>query len=181
MNLEEAKKLFDENVKSKEIRDHCLEVSKIMRFLAEVEGEDVEKWEIVGLLHDLDYDDEKYKILEKHTQKTVEILKDKVEEDVIKCILSHNEEQTRVKRESKMDYSLSASDNVSGLIYAYGLMRGGISGMTAGKLKKKMKEKAFAAAVRRDLIYDVSKVIELDKFLEVSIKAMESISGEISL
>jgi predicted hydrolase (HD superfamily) len=87
-----------------------------------------------------------------------------------------------VKRESKLEYCLSAADNISGLIYAYALMRKGLIGMEAKGLKKKIKDKAFAAAVRRDLILDIEKTgLPIDKFLEISIVAMQGIAGEIGL
>lgn len=181
MNFEEANQLLKEYVHKPEIIMHCLEVSTIMRFLARELGEDEEKWAIAGLLHDLDY--ELFSNLEEHAQKTAEILKQKgkeFDEEIIHAILSHNEEHTKIKRESNFDYALASSDNVSGMIFAYGLMRKSLEGMETKSLKKKMKEKSFASTVRRDLIYDIEKAgITLDKFLEIAIKAMQSIAGEI--
>lgn len=180
MNFEEAQKLLKEYVHKPEIIMHCLEVSTIMRFLASELGEDEEKWAIAGLLHDLDY--ELFSSLEEHARKGAEIIKqnDKnIPDEIIHAILSHNEEHTKIIRESKFDFALAASDNISGMIFAYGLMRKSLGGMEAKSLKKKMKEKSFAATVRRDLIYDIEKVIPLDNFLEIAIKAMQSIAGEI--
>lgn len=183
MNIEQARKLFNEYVKSDKVRIHCREVEVIMRALAQEFGESEEvqeKWAIAGLLHDMDCDI----ILEVKNQggKVVEILREKTDclEDICHAILSHNEENTGVKRESKFDYVLSAADNISGLIYAYGLVRHGLEGMQVKGLKKRLKEKDFAASVRRDLIYDIEKAgIELNKFLEISIKAMQEIKGEL--
>lgn len=180
MNFQDSQKLLKEYVHKPEIILHCLEVSTIMRFLARDLGEDEEKWAIAGLLHDLDY--ESFSSLEEHARKGTEIIKQKEKDfdgEIIHAILSHNEEHTKVMRESKLDFALAASDNISGMIFAYGLMRKSLEGMEAKSLKKKMKEKSFAATVRRDLIYDIEKFIPLDKFLEIAIKAMQSISGEM--
>lgn len=178
MNFGEAKKLLKEYVKKEEIRLHCLEVSTIMRYLAPEFKEDEEKWAIAGLLHDLDY--ELFSNLDEHAKKTAQILREKdISEDIIQAILSHNEEYTHVKRENLFEYCLSASDNISGMIFAYGLMRKSLNGMEVNNLKKKMKEKSFAATVRRDLIYDIEKFMSLNKFLEISIKAMQSIAKDI--
>lgn len=181
MDFQEAQRLLEEYVHKPEILLHCLEVSTIMRFLARELGEDEEKWAIAGLLHDIDY--ESFSGLEEHAKKGVEIIKQGekgISEDILHAILSHNEEYTKIIRESKFDFALAASDNISGMIFAYGLMRKGLSGMEAKSLKKKMKEKSFAATVRRDLIYDIDRSgINLDKFLEIAIKAMQSIAKDI--
>ncbi len=173
------KELFEQYVKSPEIRMHCIEVAAIMRFLAREFNEDEEKWHTIGLLHDLDFDFEKD--LLKHGLKTAEILRQEgYPENTIHAILSHNEGGLGVKRESNADFCLSAADNVSGLIYSYGLMKKTLEGMEVSGLKKKYKAKAFAAAVRRDLIAGIEKTgMTMDKFFEVSIKAMQSISKEI--
>jgi len=179
MSIEKAKLLFEKYVTSSELKLHCKEVSTIMKFLAKDFGEDAEKWEICGLLHDLDFDFEKRPA--EHGKKTAEILKQNgYPADIVYAILSHNEDNLGVKRKSKMDFALSAADNVSGLIYAYALLRKSIEGIEPAKIRKRMKEKAFAAAVSREKISDIEKAgISLDKFIEVSIKAMQSIAKEI--
>ena len=182
MDLEEARRLFDEYVKSEKVRLHCREVEEVMRGLAHELGEDEEKWAIAGLMHDMDCDIEPD--IKNQARKAVEILKEKTDcpEDVCQAILSHNEENLGIKRESKMDYALSAADNVSGMIYAYALMRGSIEGMKPKGVKKKLKDKGFAANVRRELIYDIEKAgMELSRFLEISIKALQGIKQELGL
>ncbi len=177
--MKSSRELFMEHIKSRELSMHCIEVSAIMRFLAKELGENEEEWASIGMLHDLDFETEKD--LATHGRKTAEILKAEGYPDgFVRAMLSHNEEGTGVKRENKIDYCLSAADNVSGLIYAYALMRKGLEGMEVKGLKKKIKDKAFAAAVRRDLILDIEKAgMPLNKFLEISIKAMQSIAKEI--
>ena len=176
---DKTQELFADYVKTQQLKRHCLEVSTIMKFLAqELATEEEDKYQTTGLLHDLDF--EEYPDLETHGKITAQRLKPLgYHDDMIHAILSHNEKGTNVKRETKMDYCLSAADNISGLIYAYALMRGSLKDMKIKGLKKKMKDKTFAANVQRDLIYDIEKIIPLDNFLEISIKAMQSIAEEI--
>jgi putative nucleotidyltransferase with HDIG domain len=182
MDFQEARKLFDEHVKSEKVRMHCREVEVVMRGLAKELGEDEEKWAMAGLLHDMDCDIEPD--IKNQARRAVEILNERTDcpPDVCQAILSHNESNLGVKRESKLDFALSAADNISGMIYAYALMRGTIEGMKPKGLKKKLKDKGFAAAVRRDLIYDIDKAgMELPAFLEIAIKAVQGIKKEIGL
>lgn len=171
--------LFGEHVKSDKIRLHCLEVATIMRALAKELGEDEEKWAAAGLAHDMDC--ELTPGIHEQGRRASELMRENgFSDDVCHAILAHNEENLGVKRESRFDYALSAADNVSGMIFAYGLMRHSLDGMDAAGLKKKMKDKRFAETVRRDLITDIEKAgMPFDKFLEVSIKAMQSIAKEI--
>ena len=180
--IEDAQKLLEENVKDEKIKLHCLEVSTIAKAVAKELNEDEEKWKIAGLTHDMDCEMEPD--IHKQALKAADIMKKNgFSEDICHAILTHNKENLGVKRESTFDYGLSACDNISGLIYAYALMRNKeVTGMTASKLKKKLKNKDFAAAVRRNLIYDINKTgLELDKFLEIAIQAMVSIAPEIGL
>ncbi|MCX6709152.1 MAG: HDIG domain-containing protein [Candidatus Woesearchaeota archaeon] len=176
----DVKGLFEENIRTDNIRLHCIEVEAVMAELAKEFGGD-DGWSVAGLLHDLDF--EEVKDLENHGKKTVEILKKEgFPEDVVRAVASHNEAGTGVKRESKMDFALAAADNISGLIFAYALMRKTIVGMDVAGLKKRLKDKRFAANCNRDKIFDIEKAgIPLDKFLEVSIKAMQGIAGKIGL
>lgn len=180
-SLNDAKQLLHKTVKDEKIRLHCLEVSTIMHETAKAVDEDVEKWSITGLVHDIDFQD--LENIEEHGKAAAEILRQNgYSEEIITAVMSHNSEHTGIMRQAKMDYALSAADNVSGLIYAYALMKGGtIAGMDATGLKKKMKDKRFAANVRRDLITDVSVIMPLESFLETAIRAMQSIAKEIGL
>ncbi len=137
--IEKANELFKEYVKTDNLKMHSKEVAIIMKGLAKKLGEDEDKWYYTGLLHDLDY--EEIKDLKTHGLKTGEILKENgFPEDMVNAILRHNEENGN-KRENLYDYCLSAADNISGLIYAYGLMRKTLKGMEVKGLKKKMKDK----------------------------------------
>jgi|SRR3989344_1945151 len=177
MDIEKARQIFEQIVRTENIKKHCFEVSVIMKALAIELGENGGSWEIAGMMHDCDCD---LVGIEQQGNKAAEILKEQgCEEDIYHAIQAHNEENTKVKRESKMDIALSACDNISGLIFSYGLMRKSLDGMDVKGLKGKFKNKAFAATIRRDLIQDIEKIIPLDRFFEISIKAMQSISKEI--
>jgi len=178
--IEKARKLFSEKITSDTVKMHCTEVESVMKELAIEMKEDEEKWALAGLMHDADCDIEHD--VKNQGKKAVEMLREIgfSDEDVLHAILAHNEENTGVNRQSKFDYALSAADNVSGLIYAYALMRKSIKDMDVSGLKKKFKDKRFAATVRRDLIKDIEKTgISLDKFLEISIRAMQKIADKI--
>ncbi|MBR9706499.1 HDIG domain-containing protein [Candidatus Pacearchaeota archaeon] len=182
--FDKADELFKDHVTKPELKMHCIEVEVIMRELAKELGKNEEEWAIAGRLHDLDYEgldwtNEQAK--RDHGRLTAHRLKKfNFPQEILHAIQAHNEENTLIKRENTFDYCLSAADNISGLIYAYALMRGGLQDMTIKGLKKKMKDRTFAANVRRDLITDIEKAdIELSKFLELAIKAMQKISEKI--
>ena len=175
--IEKANSLFNEYVKSENLIKHSKEVAAIMRGLAKKLNEDEDKWYYTGLLHDLDY--EEIKDLKTHGLKTGKILKENgFPDDMVNAILRHNKDNGN-RRENLYDYCLSAADNISGLIYAYGLMRKSLAGMEVKGLKKKMKDKRFAENVRRDLIRDIEKYMPLNDFLSIAIESMQSIAKDI--
>lgn len=167
---------------------HYLESEAIMKALAEKLGEDVGYWGMLGLLHDVDWaltrDDWK-----EHCSKAEEILKEKgFDEEFIQIIQSHGYNYPEIpkfadkKREKKIEHALAASETLTGLIYAYALMRGAITGMEVKGLKKKFKDKRFAENCNRDIIREIELVgIELDEFFEISIKAIQEIRKDIGL
>lgn len=155
MEIQEAKELLCEWVTSESLRGHCESVAKSMNFLAKkylgsgiLSQEDVEKWTIAGLLHDFDY--EKYPTLDQHPYRGVEYLRTLgVDESILSAIMGHSHE-TGVKRESLMAKALFAVDELSGFVVAVAKVRpGGFEGMEVSSVKKKLKDKAFAAAVSR--------------------------------
>ncbi len=184
----EAKELFDKYLQTEYLRFHSRESEVIMRALAKKIGEDEELWGITGLLHDLDLDliDGDYR---KHGFKTVDILFDEGYNLPIidSAIISHVEgiEGNKVKRETKLDFCLSASENLTGLISAYVLMRPDkkIAGLKAKSITKKFNSKSFAAKVNRDFINDITKVTDLERseFFQLAIDAMSEISDEINM
>ena len=172
MNLDEANALLNEWVPNEKLQLHMRQVAANMKAWAiEKENEDEQtalKWELAGLLHDADW--EKYP--DDHCRVIIEELeKRNIDPEVIRCIASHGPRVFGVDPESKMDKMIYAIDELSGLIHAYSLMRPeGYAGMEVKGVKKRLKEKGFAAGVNREDITDaISKIDctleELIKFL----------------
>lgn len=168
--------------------NHYLESEAIMRGLARKLGEDVEYWGMLGLMHDVDWSLTKNNLRE-HCVRCEEILTELgFDEEFIQTIQSHAygmdiipslKDKVRTK---KVEHALTAAETLTGLIYAYALMRGGITGMKVKGLKKKFKDKVFAAGCDRDLIREIEKAgLELDEFFAVGIEAVASIKDEIGL
>ena len=128
------------------------------------------KWELAGLLHDADWD----QWPDQHCKKIIEELESRsVDPEVIRAIASHGPRHFGVDPETRMDHMLYAFDELSGLIHAYSLMRPeGYSGMEVKGVKKRLKEKSFAANVNREEIYDAIERagLNLDEFIEFIIK-----------
>ncbi|GIW60543.1 MAG: HDIG domain-containing protein [Patescibacteria group bacterium] len=180
MKISQAKELLYKWVQSESLRGHCESVAKSMRGLAEFyvtqgEAENVENWVVTGLLHDFDY--EKYPSLTEHPYKGVEYLRSiGVDEEILKAILGHSHE-TGVKRVSLMAKALFAVDELSGFVVAIAKVRpGGFEGMEVSSVKKKLKDKAFAAAVsREDIRLGAEELgLELEKIIDLVIEAQRS-------
>ena len=146
---EEAWKLLNEYNKSDALLKHGLAVEGVMRHFAEINGEDTEKWGVIGLLHDLDY--EMYP--EKHCVKTAEIMRENdIDEDYIHAVCSHGWGLCcDVEPVEKMEKVLYTIDELTGLINAACLMRPSKSvlDIEVKSVKKKFKSSGFAAGVNR--------------------------------
>ncbi len=186
---EEAISLLKSMSQTEQDMRHYLESEAIMKALAEKLGEDIEYWGLLGLLHDVDWALTKNNVME-HCIKAVEILKGKgFSDEFIKTVQSHGynyEEIPALKnkeRKEKVEHALASAETVTGLIYAYALMRGKkISDMKVKGLKKKFKDKSFAANCNREVIKEIEKVgLSLDEFFQLSIEAMKKIKEEIGL
>ena len=169
--------------------NHYLETEAIMRALAEKFGEDVEYWGMLGLLHDVDWSLTKNDWRE-HCIKAAEILKAKGFDDAfIENMQSHGYGHDEIpslkdkKRSSRIQYSLTAAETLTGIIYAYALMKGKkISDMEAKGLKKKFNDKRFAANCNRELVKDIELAgLLMDDFFALSIEAIKGIKDQIGL
>jgi len=183
MDRSEAIKIVREFVKNENLINHMLSVEAAMRFYANKFEQDQEEWGNVGLLHDFDW--EIHPTLEEHPQAGVPILREKgVPEHWIKAILSHAE-HTNVPRKTKMEKALFACDEITGLITAVALVRPSKSlyDLEVKSIKKKWKDKAFAAGANRDEIEAAAKEFGIDLWEHVSnvILAMRSIAPQLSL
>ncbi|HSN10113.1 MAG TPA: HD domain-containing protein [Hanamia sp.] len=156
LSKEKAYSLLNEWVLNDKLRLHMLQVAHLMKCWAdEKEGlneEDQWRWEMAGLLHDADWD----QWPDQHCQKIIEELEQQnVDPEIIHAIASHGPNHFGVQPETKMDKMLYAFDELSGLIHAYSLMRpSGYEGMEVKGVKKRLKEKSFAANVSREEIVD---------------------------
>lgn len=152
----EAEQLFHEWVLNPRLQLHMKQVAAMMRaWAAEREGLDEEgqwRWELAGLLHDADWD----QWPEKHCRKIIEELEARnVDPEVIRAIASHGPAHFGVEPETQMDKMLFAFDELSGFIHAYSLMRpNGYEGMDVKGVKKRFKDKTFAAGVSREEVQD---------------------------
>ena len=183
MDRSESIKLIDKYIKEENIKKHCLAVGAIMKEIASFLNEDKEKWEIIGLLHDLDYEETKNHP-EEHSLITAEILKDKVDSEIIEIIKSHNFDKLYITPNKKESYGLIASDALSGLIITTALVMPSkkLEDVSLKSVKKKFKQKEFARNVSRENIMFCEKLgIDRNKFFEIGIKALHTISKELGL
>jgi putative nucleotidyltransferase with HDIG domain len=180
---EEAWCLLTEFTQSESLRKHALSVEACMRAYARKAGADEELWGVVGLLHDFDYD--KYPSLEDHPHKGSEILKERgYSEEIRLAILSHAD-YTGVPRNSPMEKTLFACDELAGFITACALVKPGksLAEVEAPSVRKKMKDKAFARSVHReDIIAGAAGVgLELEEHIAFCLEAMRGIAKELGL
>ncbi len=160
---------------------HALETEAVMRRLAARLNHDAEVWGLAGLLHDLDYPQTK-DTPEKHGLITAETLSGKLPAEALTAIKRHNEMNGN-QPETLFDFALRCGETVTGLIHTAALVRPTrMQGMEAKSLKKKMKDKAFAASVCRETIKECEKLgLELGEFLTLSIEAITGIESEVGL
>src|SRR5205085_7643300 len=179
----EAYSLLREFVTNESLVHHCEAVEAAMRAYARKLGEDEEKWGIVGLLHDFDY--QRWPNPPDHPLKGSEILRQRgYPEEVIYAILSHADYLPDYPRVHLMDRALYACDELAGLITATAVLRpNGITDLTAASVKKKMKSKGFARNVKRE---DIERGaadfgVDLTEHIQFVIDAMKPHAEELGL
>ncbi len=181
MDREKALELVRKHLSNENLVKHSLAVEACMREFAGKFGEEVEKWSLAGLLHDLDYD---YTANDpdNHTLKTVEMLKEYyLDGDILNAIKAHNE---KAEKKSKMDVALYTVDPTTGFITACALMHPSkkLENINLKRMKKRFKAKAFAKGASREQMQECTKMdIELDDFLVTCLSAMQKISGQLGL
>jgi putative nucleotidyltransferase with HDIG domain len=183
MNRSEAFAIVQEFVKSPGLINHMLSVEAAMRFYAEKMGEDMELWSLAGLLHDFDW--EIHPTLAEHPQAGAPMLRERgVPEEIVRAILSHAD-HTGVPRETALEKALYACDEITGLVTAVALVRPSRSlyDLTASSVKKKWKDKAFAAGANRDEITRATAEFGLDLWEHTDnvILAMRRIAPQLGL
>lgn len=182
MDRQVAWELLCEYTKNENLRKHALAVEACTRAYARRFGEDEEKWGIVGLIHDFDY--EMYSSAPDHPLKGSEILKEKgYPEDIRRAILGHAD-YTSVPRDTLMAKALFACDELAGFITACALVRPDkIMSLEAKSVRKRMKDKAFARSVSRgDITRGAEELgIPLDEHITFCIESMRGIADKLGL
>lgn len=179
----EALQLLKEYNHDDSLIKHALAVEGVMRYIARKLGEDEQKWGIIGLVHDLDY--ERYP--QEHCQKSREILQEKGwPEDYIRAVVSHGWGIcSEVKPETNLEKTLFAIDELTGLVVTTALVRPSKSVMDVEvkSVKKKWKDKRFAAGVNRDIILQGAEMlgVELSELIADTIRGMQEVAAEIGL
>ena len=183
LNRDDAFALMCEYTDSESLRSHMMAVECAMQAYARKYDQDENKWGIVGLLHDFDY--EKWPDPPDHPLKGSVILAERgYPEDVIYAIKSHADYLEDCPRVSKLDKTLYACDELAGFISAVAKVRPeGMNGMKAKSVRKKLKQKSFAAAVNRDDIVNGAEDLgeELNEHIQFVINAMEANSEALGL
>ncbi len=184
MTRDQALAIVREFVKNESLVRHMLAVEAAMAAYAKKYGDDEEKWRVTGLLHDFDW--EIHPTLEEHPGKGADILRERgVDEEVIRAILSHAP-RTGVSRDSLMEKTLFAVDELTGLVTTTALVRPSrkIADVEVKSIKKKWKDKAFAAGVNRIEIEEGARDLGVDLWEEhipTVLKAMQGIAQDLGL
>ena len=180
---EESVKLLEENISSENMRKHCYASEAVMRSLARRLGQNEDEWGIAGLLHDIDLEitnaDPHI-----HGPYAKKILKGKVTEDMLDAIVMHNEEATGKERTTEFQHALAAGETITGLITATALVYPDkkIAAVKPKSITKRMKQKAFAASVKRENIMECEMIgLPLAEFAELSLNAMKEIDEVLGL
>ena len=180
---DEALSLLKEFNKSESLLKHAYSVEGVMRYLARKAGEDEEKWGIIGLVHDLDYE----RFPEQHCEKSQEILEERGwSEEYIRAIVSHGWGLcVDVEPQTEMEKTLYAVDELTGLITAVAIIRPSksVTDLEAKSVMKKWKDKSFAAGVNRSVIEKGTAMlgVELSDLVTDAIMGMRQVADRIGL
>lgn len=180
---EEALQLLKEYNQDESLIKHALAVEGVMRYIARKKNEDEDKWGIIGLIHDLDYE----QFPEQHCSKSKEILQEKGwPQEYVRAVISHGWGIcSEVKPESTLEKTLYAIDELTGLVVTTALVRPSKSVMDVKvkSVKKKWKDKRFAAGVNREIIQTGAEMlgVELSELIDDTIKGMQEIADDIGL
>jgi len=190
MTYEQAQILVDKYISDQITKMHLRESEVFMRSLAKKFGESEDEWGIIGLLHDIDWGLTKNNP-EEHCVKAEAILKEAGASDfLIETIMSHGyglEEIPQLKerrRSTRIQYCLAAAETLTGLIVSSALVQPDkkLKSVSLESLKKKFKNKAFAAKCNRNIILECEKAgIPLDEFLQIGLSSLQGISDELGL
>ena len=183
LTRQEAWNLLTRYTKTPSLQKHALAVEAVMKYFAKLNNEDVEKWGVVGLLHDLDYE----QFPEEHCHKVVEIMQEEeIDDFYIHAVCSHGYGIcSDVKPEHIMEKVLFTIDELTGLINALCLMRPpkSVLDLEVKSVKKKFKDKSFASGVNRQIVKDGCEMLgmSLDEVIKETIEGMKTEAEAIGL
>jgi putative nucleotidyltransferase with HDIG domain len=180
---QEALELLHQYNETESLRKHAYAVEAVMRYMARKRGQDEEKWGIIGLIHDLDYE----KFPDQHCTQTAVILREKGwPEEVIRAAISHGWGRCAdVEPQTEVEKALYAIDELTGLVVTSALVRPSKSVMDiqVKSIKNKWKDKRFAAGVDRSIIEKGAEMLGmgLDELIDDTIKGMQEVAEAIGL
>ena len=181
MNRDEALELVKKHLKNRNLVKHSLAVEACMKAMASRLNQDVEKWGLAGILHDLDYEITE-KSPELHTSETVRMLKEMgIDPNIIRAIEAH---AGKITCQNEMEWSIFSMDPLTGLIIAATLMHPSkkLKEIDLGFIKRRYKEKSFARGARREDIEQIKNTgMDLDEFISICLEAMQGIDKELGL
>ena len=179
----DAIELLNKHIQSENMKKHCLASESVMKAIARYLGRDETEWGLAGLLHDIDVEITNADPLT-HGPYAEKMLKGILSDEAIDAIVMHNEVATGKERETEFQHALAAGETITGLITATTLVYPDkkLASVKAKSITKRMKQKAFAASVKRENILECEKIgIPINEFAELSLKAMQAISDDLGL
>ncbi len=191
LTCEQALALLKKHVQDPGILGHCRETEVIMRALAKRLGQDEQAWGIIGLLHDVDFQETRNTPAQ-HCVMAKEFLREGgMSDQAIEVIFSHaygtecgGPEARERQRSRPIEHALVAAESLTGLIFAAALMtpEKKLEGLTVNSLKKKYKSKGFARNCNREFMAEIERTgLPMDEFFEIGIRAMQEIAPELGL
>ena len=183
ISRKEAVQLLEENIQAGNMQKHCYASEAVMRAIARRLGRNEDEYGLAGLLHDIDVEITNADP-QTHGPHAKHLLKGKVSDEALDAIVMHNEVATGKQRSTEFQHALAAGETITGLIIATTLVYPDkkIAGVKPKSITKRMKQKAFAASVKRENILECEKIgIPLNEFAELSLNAMKEIDEELGL
>jgi putative nucleotidyltransferase with HDIG domain len=181
---DKALDILHQYVKNEKMIFHCLASEAVMKGLAQRLGEDEEKWGLAGLLHDLDVETTNADPTIHGTQTEILLKEYDVDPEILDAIRMHNEISAGKERSTKFQHALAAGETITGLIFAttYVYPDRKLTSVKPKSVVKRMKEKMFAASVKRENILECEKIgISIDEFAAIAIQSMLPVAGSIGL
>jgi predicted hydrolase (HD superfamily) len=183
ISREDAIRLLEENIQAENMRKHCYASEAVLRAMADKLGKNKDEWGLAGLLHDIDVEITNADPLT-HGPYAEKLLAGKISNEMLDAIVMHNEMATGKERTTEFQHALAAGETITGLITAVTLVYPDkkIASVKPKSVTKRMKQKAFAASVKRENILECEKIgIPLPEFAELSVIAMREISDKLGL